>query len=70
VNRVRAVANTFLELFVDDYFLAIGIACWIAAIAASETIHIDKPELRSVALFCGLVAILLASVVRGTKPKR
>ncbi len=70
MNRLRGVASTLLELFVDDYFLAIGIACWIAAIAASETIPTGTPELRSVALAAGLIAILLASVARGAHPKR
>jgi hypothetical protein len=70
VNRLRTVANTLLELFVDDRFLALGIACWIAAIAASETIPAGTPEARSIALCGGLIAILLASVVRGSQPKR
>jgi len=67
VKTLAGIANTILGLFVDDRLFALALAAWIGAIAAAGSLALGPPQARSVALFLGLVAILIGSVARATR---
>jgi hypothetical protein len=69
VKQLRAALEELVGLFVEDRLFALAIALWIAAIAAAQAFALGTPEARSILLFAGLVAILLASVVRAPQPR-
>jgi len=68
VKALGGVANALLGLFVDDRLFALALAVWIGAIAAAAAFGFGPAQLRGVALFAGLVAILLTSVARAARP--
>jgi hypothetical protein len=68
VNVLGRIANELLGLFVEDRLFAIALAVWIAAIAAAAAFGFGPAHFRGVALFAGLVVILLTSVARAARP--
>jgi hypothetical protein len=68
VKALGGIANTILGLFVDDRLFALALGAWVGAVAAAGSLALGPPQGRSVALFLGLVAILLGSVARAARP--
>jgi hypothetical protein len=60
---LQAAANEVVGLFVDDPPFAFALALWLAAMAGAGALAIATPQARALALFAGLVTILLVSVV-------
>jgi hypothetical protein len=54
-------------LFVEDRLFALAIAIWIAIVGGLAATHAIAPQQGGVALFLGLAAILIASVLTAAR---
>lgn len=67
MNALRLIFREFVGLFVDDEFLAIAVIAVIAASAAVAQIEGVPALCVGAMLLVGCIAVLLASVVRGSR---
>ncbi|HEV2644872.1 MAG TPA: hypothetical protein VGU46_00755 [Acidobacteriaceae bacterium] len=65
----RSVTRELLGLFIDDGSFALAILLWLAAVLALSRLTITS-SWPACALFCGLAAILIESVLRYARRHR
>lgn len=64
MKLLRTILSELIGLFVDDGIFAAAVLIWLALVAFAAP-AVGAPALwRGVALFAGLVAIMIESVVR------
>ena len=67
---MKPVEKAFAEiagLFVEDKLFALAIAIWIAIIGGLAATHAIASQQGGIALFLGLAAILIASVLTAAR---
>ncbi len=69
MNVINLIFREFVGLFVDDAFLAVAILAVIAGCAAIAVYAGVSGLAMGGLLLAGCVAVLLASVVRGSRRK-
>ena len=69
MNALRALAAELVGLFVEDRLFALAIAAWLGLVGLAMVFGIGSAATRGVVLFCGLAAILLASVARAARTR-
>jgi hypothetical protein len=70
IGQMKSLKKIFAEiagLFVEDKLFALAIAIWIAIVASLAAAHAIAPQQGGIALFLGLAAILVASVVTAAR---
>ncbi len=68
MNALRTLGAEIVGLFIEDRFFALAVALWLAFIAIlTPTLLSSSPLARGLALFGGLAAILIASVIYGAR---
>jgi len=70
MSFVQTVASELFGLFVDDGSLAIGILVLVAAIAGLQYAGVIAPAITGVAVFAGLVLLLLENVLRHARSRQ
>jgi hypothetical protein len=68
MNTLRFMVNELIGLFVDDKFLAAGIALVVGAAWLLQTSGLGSPLLSGALLFFGCLIILVVSAVSERKP--
>jgi hypothetical protein len=66
-NVLTAIGGELLGLFVDDLWLAVGVAAWVGAAALVEARHPMQAPLACTVFAAGLAAVLSASAVRRSR---
>jgi len=70
MNAIKAIASELLGLVVDDIGFAAAAVGWIALVWLLAFSLLPPSPWVAVALFCGLAAILVESVLRHSKASR
>jgi hypothetical protein len=62
VRTIVAGLRELAGLFIDDWRTSVGVVVWLAVGASALPQIVANGEVRAVALFAGLAAVLVASV--------
>lgn len=67
MDRIKAIGQEILGLFVEDAQFTSALAIWIAIAAATRPWWQSAPRLGAIALFAGFGLILCENVLRAAR---